>query len=140
MKTLYTAKGTAEGDGRTGTGSTDDGRLEVELSVPKGMGGDDGPGTNPEQLFAVGYAACFHGALKGVARKEKESVEGSSVTAEVSLGTGGDGFGLEVLLDVTIPGADQATAADLVEKAHQMCPYSRATRDNIDVTLRVNGI
>ncbi|MCY9783860.1 organic hydroperoxide resistance protein [Nocardiopsis sp. EMB25] len=134
---LYTANATVTGEGRAGTGKTDDGRLSVDLSVPKGMGGDDGPGTNPEQLFAVGYGACFHGALKKVAREAKANVEGSVIDSQVSLGKAEDGFALVVDLTVTIPGADQAAAEKLVEAAHQVCPYSRATRGNIDVNLTV---
>ncbi|MBB6120052.1 organic hydroperoxide resistance protein [Nocardiopsis algeriensis] len=132
---MYTANAAVTGEGRKGTGKTDDGRLEVELSVPKGMGGDDGPGTNPEQLFAVGYAACFHGALKMVARQDGTSVEGSSIDSQVSLGKDEDGLRLAVELAVTIPGVEQAKAEELVNAAHQVCPYSRATRGNIDVTL-----
>ncbi|CAM3846244.1 organic hydroperoxide resistance protein [Nocardiopsis rhodophaea] len=135
MNVLYTAHATVEGEGRKGQGSTDDGRLNVELSVPKGMGGDDGPGTNPEQLFAVGYAACFHGALKKVAREAKVSVDGSTIESAVSLGSGDDGFGLGVDLTVTIPGLAQAEVQKLVDAAHQVCPYSKATRGNIEVNL-----
>ncbi|MDT0331853.1 organic hydroperoxide resistance protein [Nocardiopsis lambiniae] len=134
---MYTAQATVTGEGRKGHGSTGDGRLDVDLSVPKGMGGDDGPGTNPEQLFAVGYAACFHGALKAVARKAKADVDGSTIESHVSLGKSDEGLDLEVELDVTIPGIDQAKAEELVEAAHQMCPYSRATRGNIEVKLSV---
>lgn len=137
---MYTAQATVTGEGRKGHGSTADGRLDVDLSVPKGMGGDDGPGTNPEQLFAVGYAACFHGALKAVARKDKTSVDGSSIEAHVSLGKSDEGLDLEVELDVTIPGVDQAKAEELVEAAHQMCPYSRATRGNIEVKLSAKAV
>ncbi|GAA3743850.1 Ohr subfamily peroxiredoxin [Spinactinospora alkalitolerans] len=135
MKVVYTAEGTVEGEGRQGKGRSDDGRLNVDLSVPKGMGGDDGPGTNPEQLFAVGYAACFHGALKGAARQDKVELTGTSVTARVDIGKGDDGFGLAVTLDVTVPGLDRAAAEGLVAKAHRNCPYSKATRGNIEVTL-----
>ncbi|MDE3722835.1 organic hydroperoxide resistance protein [Nocardiopsis sp. N85] len=134
---MYTAQATVTGEGRKGHGGTGDGRLDVDLSVPKGMGGDDGPGTNPEQLFAVGYAACFHGALKAVARKAKTNVDGSTIESHVSLGKSDEGLDLEVELDVTIPGIDQAKAEELVEAAHQMCPYSRATRGNIEVKLSV---
>ncbi|WP_150245523.1 organic hydroperoxide resistance protein [Nocardiopsis quinghaiensis] len=132
---MYTANATVTGEGRKGTGRTDDGRLEVDLSVPKGMGGDDGVGTNPEQLFAVGYGACFHGALKATARKDGTSVEDSTVEAQVSIGKSDDGLDLSVTLTVTIPGVDQAKADELVQGAHQMCPYSRATRGNIEVNL-----
>lgn len=137
MNVLYTAEATVEGEGRTGKGTTSDGRLNVDLSVPKGLGGDDGPGTNPEQLFAVGYAACFHGALKKVSREAGADISGSTVDAHVSIGKGDDGMGLAVELAVTIPGADQAEAQKLVESAHQFCPYSKATRGNIEVNLSV---
>ncbi|WP_306368027.1 organic hydroperoxide resistance protein [Nocardiopsis sp. CC223A] len=137
---MYTAQATVTGEGRKGHGTTADGRLDVELSVPKGMGGDDGPGTNPEQLFAVGYAACFHGALKAVARKDKTNVDGSTIESHVSLGKSDEGLDLEVELDVTIPGVDQAKAEELVEAAHQMCPYSRATRGNIEVKLSAKAV
>lgn len=139
MNVLYTAKASVSGEGRKGAGSTDDGRLDVELSVPKGLGGDDGPGTNPEQLFAVGYAACFHGALKKVAREAKVSVDGSTIDSDVSIGSGDDGFGLAVQLKVTIPGQDQAGAQKLADAAHQVCPYSKATRGNIEVTVTAAG-
>lgn len=132
---LYTAHATVTGEGRKGAGRSDDGRLEVDLSVPKGQGGDDGPGTNPEQLFAVGYGACFHGALKAVARKEKLKIDGSTVDSQVSVGKSGDDLQLAVALTVTIPGVDQAKAEELVQTAHQVCPYSRATRGNIEVSL-----
>jgi osmotically inducible protein OsmC len=135
FKVLYTANATVDGEGRKGSGKTDDGRLSVDLSVPKGVGGDDGQGTNPEQLFAVGYGACFHGALKGVAREAKASIEGSTVDAQVSLGKSEDGLDIAVELTVTIPGLEQAEAEKLVEGAHQRCPYSRATRGNVDVKL-----
>ncbi|MFC3996881.1 organic hydroperoxide resistance protein [Nocardiopsis sediminis] len=135
MKVLYTAEATVTGEGRKGHGSTGDGRLDADLSVPKGLGGDDGPGTNPEQLFAVGYAACFHGALKKVAREAKVKVDGSTIDSKVSLGSGEDGLDIAVELHVTIPGLPEAEVAKLVEAAHQVCPYSRATRGNIEVTL-----
>ncbi|NYI94442.1 Ohr subfamily peroxiredoxin [Streptomonospora nanhaiensis] len=135
MQVKYTAEATVEGEGRKGRGRTADGRLDVELSVPKGLGGDDGPGTNPEQLFAVGYAACFHGALKKVARESGASLEGSTIDAKVSIGSVEDGLSLAVELNVTVPGKPQEEVQKLVEAAHQVCPYSRATRGNIEVTL-----
>ncbi|MDT0303811.1 organic hydroperoxide resistance protein [Streptomonospora wellingtoniae] len=135
MKVMYTAEAHIEGEGRKGRGRTADDRLNVELSVPSGLGGDDGPGTNPEQLFAVGYAACFHGALKKVARESGESVDGSSIDSKVSLGSADDGLTLAVELEVAIPGKTQDEAKTLVEAAHQVCPYSRATRGNVEVTL-----
>ncbi|MDA8368636.1 MAG: organic hydroperoxide resistance protein [Nocardiopsaceae bacterium] len=135
MNVLYTAEATVEGDARNGQGHTNDGRLDVDLSVPKGLGGDDGPGTNPEQLFAVGYAACFHGALKKVAKEAGASTEGSKIDSLVSIGKDDTGLGLAVELRVTIPGLSQEETARLLEAAHQVCPYSRATRGNIEVTL-----
>lgn len=131
---LYTANATVSGEGRKGKGQTDDGRLSVELSVPKGLGGDDGPGTNPEQLFAIGYAACFHGALKKVAGEQKIKVSDSSIASEVTLGKD-EGLDLVVALTVTLPGLGQQQADELVAAAHQVCPYSRATRGNIRVDL-----
>lgn len=136
---VYTANAHTTG-GRTGTSKTDDGRLAVTLDTPKAMGGNDGPGTNPEQLFAVGYSACFLGALKAVARGEKVKIpDETSIDAAVSFGenANGPGFGIAVELKVAIPGLDHAQAEDLVHKAHQICPYSNATRGNIDVTLTV---
>lgn len=136
-KVLYTARATANG-GRDGKVATDDGKLDVLVVPPAEMGGS-GNGTNPEQLFAAGYAACFHSALKVVARKARLDVEGSTVTAEVGIGpiNGGAGYGLEVALVVSLPGLDSAVAEDLVAKAHQVCPYSNATRGNIKVDLKV---
>ncbi|MET8824897.1 organic hydroperoxide resistance protein [Streptomyces sp. NPDC004610] len=130
---LYTAVATAE-NGRDGRVATDDGTLDVTVSPPKELGGT-GAGTNPEQLFAAGYSACFQGALAVVARKENADVSGSTVTAKVGFGKNDDGFGLIVELTARIPNADPVTAAALLEKAHQVCPYSRATRGNITVTL-----
>jgi lipoyl-dependent peroxiredoxin len=137
VKTLYTAEALATGEGRDGHGRSSDGRLDFDLAIPKEMGGS-GNGTNPEQLFAVGYAACFHSALRLVARQEKADVTDSTVGARVSIGqldTGG--FGLAVELEVTLPNVDPAVAQELADKAHQVCPYSNATRGNIDVTLVV---
>ncbi|MCI3223257.1 organic hydroperoxide resistance protein [Streptomyces sp. NBC_01725] len=136
IDTLYTAVATAE-NGRDGRVSTDDGQLDVVVNPPKSMGGS-GAGTNPEQLFAAGYSACFQGALGVVARKEKADISGSTVTARVSIGKSeAGGFGLEVELEASIPNVDAATAKDLLEKAHQVCPYSNATRGNIKVELSV---
>jgi lipoyl-dependent peroxiredoxin len=137
MKTLYTAEALATGEGRDGHGRTSDGRLDLELAIPKEMGGS-GNGTNPEQLFAVGYAACFHSALRLVARQERADVSDSAVGSRVSLGQLDNGaFGLAVELEVTLPNVDHDTAQRLTEKAHQVCPYSNATRGNIDVNLVV---
>ena len=136
---VYTARARTTG-GRTGTSSTDDGRLAVTLDTPKAMGGNDGPGTNPEQLFAAGYSACFLGALKAVGRREKIGIpDGAAIDAAVSFGerADGPGFGLAVAMTVTLPGIDYDKAVELVAKAHQVCPYSNATRGNIDVTFTV---
>ncbi len=139
MKILYTAEAVVEG-GRKGHGRTSDGRLDVDLSVPKEMDGDGGPGTNPEQLFALGYAACFQSALLGVARGRKLDVSDSTVTARVGIGpTGHGGFGLTVALDLHAPQLGRADAEELMRRAHERCPYSNATRGNIDVTLTVDG-
>ncbi|MEO5807495.1 organic hydroperoxide resistance protein [Devosia sp.] len=138
---LYTAHAHTTG-GRTGVSRTDDGRLAVNLDTPKEMGGNGGAGTNPEQLFAAGYSACFLGALKSVARAEKVKIpDDARIDASVSFGENaqGIGFGIAVELAITIPGFDHAQAEALVEKAHQVCPYSNATRGNIDVKLTVNS-
>ncbi|MFC8489201.1 organic hydroperoxide resistance protein [Streptomyces sp. NPDC057235] len=132
---LYTAVATAE-NGRDGRVATDDGKLDVVVNPPKAMGGS-GEGTNPEQLFAAGYSACFQGALGVVARNENADVSGSTVTAEVGIGKNDDGFGIIVKISATIPNVDAETARSLVEKAHQVCPYSKATRGNITVELAV---
>jgi osmotically inducible protein OsmC len=137
---LYTAQATATG-GRAGTAKSNDGRLTVNLSTPKGLGGDDGAGTNPEQLFAAGYAACFIGALKAVAGKQKVALPAEvSNTASVAIGpmTGKAGaFGVTVDMKISIPGMDKAKAEELVKAAHEVCPYSNATRGNLDVKLSV---
>ncbi|ABM12357.1 MULTISPECIES: organic hydroperoxide resistance protein [Mycolicibacterium] len=136
-KVLYTAEALATGEGRDGHGRTSDGRLDLDLAIPKEMGGT-GNGTNPEQLFAVGYAACFHSALRLVGRQEKVDVTDSAVGARVQIGPNGNGgFGLAVELEVTLPNVDHDTALQVTEKAHQVCPYSNATRGNIDVKLVV---
>jgi lipoyl-dependent peroxiredoxin len=137
MKTLYTAEALVTGEGRDGHGRTSDGKLDLDLAIPKEMGGS-GNGTNPEQLFAVGYAACFHSALRLVGRQENADVSDSAVGARVSLGQiDNGGFGLAVELEVTLPNLDHDAAQQLTEKAHQVCPYSNATRGNIDVKLVV---
>jgi Ohr subfamily peroxiredoxin len=138
MPIAYTANATSTG-GRDGHGRTDDGKLDVKLSLPKEMGGD-GKGTNPEQLFAVGYSGCYLGAVRFVAGKEKVTVTpDASVTAHVGVGMreDGGGFGLEVALDVHLPGVDKAIAEDIAAKAHVVCPYSHATKGNIKVTTRI---
>jgi Ohr subfamily peroxiredoxin len=137
MSTLYTAKATSSGNGRQGHVESSDGKLVKDLSVPKELGGAGGDGTNPEQLFAAGYSACFHSALQLVARKEKVNIEGSTITAEVGVGPDGQGYGLSVALVVDLPGVEPAIAEKLAAAAHQVCPYSNATRGNIDVQLRV---
>ncbi|MBX7450165.1 organic hydroperoxide resistance protein [Mycolicibacterium sp. 3033] len=137
MKTLYTAEALATGEGRDGHGRTSDGKVDVALSIPKEMGGA-GTGTNPEQLFAVGYAACFHSALRLVARQDGADVSDSTVGSRVSLGSNDTGgLVLAVELEITLPNVDHDTAQALAEKAHQVCPYSNATRGNIDVVLTV---
>ena len=134
-KVLYTATATAEG-GREGRTHSDDGQLDVTVSVPSALGGP-GRGSNPEQLFAAGFAACFHSALQLVARKAKQDVTNSTVTASVGIGPDGDGYGLRVDLVVGLPGVDRSAAEDLVKQADAVCPYSNATRGNIPVTHRV---
>ncbi|MDO0932815.1 organic hydroperoxide resistance protein [Streptomyces sp. DG2A-72] len=130
---LYTAVATAE-NGRDGRVATDDGKLDVVVNPPKEMGGS-GSGTNPEQLFAAGYSACFQGALGVVARRENADISGSTVTAKVGIGKNADGFGIIVEISADIPNVDAETARSLVEKAHLVCPYSKATRGNITVLI-----
>ncbi|OLR94304.1 organic hydroperoxide resistance protein [Actinokineospora bangkokensis] len=138
MKALYEAKATATGGGRSGHVRSEDGVLDFDLAVPKSMGGPGGDKPNPELLFAAGYSACFHGALQVVARQAKVDVDGSRVDATVGIGAiDGGGYGLAVALTVSIPGVPEEVAQELVEKAHQVCPYSNATRGNIDVQLSV---
>ncbi|MDG9703371.1 organic hydroperoxide resistance protein [Streptomyces sp. DH37] len=133
---LYTAVATAE-NGRDGRVATDDGKLDVVVNPPREMGGS-GDGTNPEQLFAAGFSACFQSALGVVARREKADISGSTVTVRVGLGRTRDGgFGLTVALTASLPGQDRETALQLVKEAHRVCPYSRATEGNIEVTLDV---
>lgn len=135
MPALYTAVATATGEGREGRTRSSDGLIDAQLAVPTELGGPGGA-TNPEQLFAAGYAACFHSALKTVARRDKVTFTDSAVTAEVGIGPNeAGGFGLEITLHVELGGIDQATAERLVEAAHQTCPYSQATRGNVPVTL-----
>lgn len=138
--TLYTAKAHVIGGRTEGHGRTSDGALEVDLRLPAEMGGTGG-GTNPEQLFAVGYAACFEGALGVAARRAKVEPGAVAIDSEVSLTPDGKGgFLLGVALDVRLPGIlDSATAVELVRTAHAVCPYSNATRGNIDVVLTANG-
>ena len=137
MDILYTAVATARG-GRTGEVVSDDGVLDLELAYPKELGGPEGSDkTNPEQLFAAGYAACFLNALKRVAGQQKVDVEGAEMTARVGLGMEADAFGLAVTLVGNLPGLDAAAAERLMHDAHQVCPYSRATRGNIEVVLEL---
>ncbi len=137
MKTTYTAEALATGAGRDGHGRTSDGRLDLDLAVPQEMGGS-GEGTNPEQLFAVGYAACFHSALQVVAREAKADIRDSAVGSRVHIGPiDAGGFQLAVDLEVTLPHLDAETAQQLADRAHEVCPYSNATRGNIDVTVTV---
>jgi Ohr subfamily peroxiredoxin len=132
-KVIYTARTHSVG-GREGSGRSDDGRIDVKLSSP----GGPGKGTNPEQLFGVGYSACFLGAMKAVAPKLKLSVPAdTAIAAEVDLGPTALGFGIAVRMTITVPGLDRATAEQLVAEAHKVCPYSNATRDNISVQLTV---
>jgi len=138
-KVLYTAEATVTG-GREGHTRTSDGRLDVDLDVPTEMGGPGGPGTNPEQLFAAGYAACFQSALLRIASGRKLDVSDSRITARVGIGPlSSGGFGLTAALDLDAPRIGRDEAIDLMNRAHETCPYSRATRGNIEVTLSVGG-
>jgi len=135
-KVVYTARAHTTG-GREGSSRSDDGMLDVKLSPPKAMGGS-GAATNPEQLFAAGYSACFMGAMKHVAGMKKITVPAdASIDAEVDIGPIPAGFGIAARLNVSLPGMDRAVAQDLVDTAHQVCPYSNATRGNIEVTITV---
>lgn len=140
MEVLYRAHATASGGGREdGRSSTDDGKIDVRLSTPKEMGGKGGDGTNPEQLFATGYAACYLSALRLVSSRAGRPVgPDTKVTAGVGLGnnTRGEGFNLDVVLTVSDHGLEQSAIDDLIQKAHQVCPYSNATRGNVDVALK----
>lgn len=135
-KILYTAEALSTGDGRSGHITSSDKRLDLDLAPPTSMGGS-GEGTNPEQLFASGFAACFHSALRVVGRRAQADVDGSTVTAQVGIGPEGNAYGLAVTLVVTLPNVAPDQARELAEAAHQVCPYSRATRGNIPVELRV---
>lgn len=135
-KVLYTAAATSTGDGRSGHVVSSDHRLDLDLAPPVEMGGS-GDGTNPEQLFAAGYSAWFHSALRLVARRARVDPGESTVTAEVGIGPEGDAYGLVVTLIIHVPGLDREQTRELAEAAHQVCPYSRATRGNISVELRV---
>ena len=135
-KVLYTAEATSTGDGRNGHVTTSDGRVDLDLAIPQAMGGS-GAGANPEELFAAGYAACFHSALRVVAGREHAPLGDSTVTAEVGIGPEDGAFGLAVTLVIHVPGTEREKVREWAEAAHQVCPYSRATRGNIAVELRV---
>jgi Ohr subfamily peroxiredoxin len=136
-KVLYRAQAKAIG-GRDGRATSADDQIDLKLTTPKALGGAGGDGTNPEQLFAAGYSACFIGAMKVVAGKQNVSLpQDLSVTGEVGIGPSGEAFGIEVTLNISLPDMDKDQADKLVEAAHQVCPYSNATRGNIDVTLNV---
>ena len=137
MDVLYTAEALSTGAGRDGHVATSDGRVDLDMAIPKEMGGS-GEGANPEELFAAGYAACFHSALHAVARTQKITLTDSSVGGRVQIGPNGQGgFQLAVLLEVVLPGLEHDKAQELADAAHQVCPYSNATRGNIDVTITV---
>ena len=139
MKTLYTTSVTAKG-GRDGHVKSENGILELDVKTPKALGGKSDDFANPEMLFAAGYAACFDSALNLMISKSKTETGETTVTAEVSIGQiDNGGFGLAVQLNVNVPGVSQEEAQALVEKAHQVCPYSNATRNNVDVTLNVTN-
>ena len=139
MDILYTAVGHATGDGRNGHVHTDDGLLDLDVRIPTEMGGPGG-GTNPEQLFALGYSACFHSAIKFVAMRDKLDTTDSEVSATVGIGFAeSGGFGLEVELDVVLPNLERDAAVALVDRAHEVCPYSNATRGNMPVKVSVIG-
>ena len=136
-KVLYTAHATSTG-GREGTSKSDDGVLDLKLTTPKGLGGNGAVGTNPEQLFAAGYSACFIGAMKHVAMMQKVALPAdTSIAADVGIGPIPQGFGIQVALHVHIPGMDKDAARKIVDAAHQVCPYSNATRGNVEVMLDV---
>ncbi len=137
MDVVYTAEALSTGSGRDGHVRSTDGRVDLDLAIPKEMGGS-GDGANPEQLFAAGYAACFHSALQAVARSRKLDLADPSVGGRVGIGPNDQGgCQLEVLLEITLPGLSPENGRELAEAAHQVCPYSNATRGNIDVTLVV---
>src|ERR1700754_1151538 len=135
-KVLYTAEATSTGDGRSGHVTTSDGRIDLDLAIPQAMGGT-GAGANPEQLFASGYAACFHSALRVVAGREHAPLGDSTVTAEVGIGPEDGAFGLAVTLVLHVPGTEGRRVGGRAGAPHKVCPYSRATRGNIAVELRV---
>jgi lipoyl-dependent peroxiredoxin len=137
MNALYTAHAVATGDGRNGHVTSSDGLIDTDVAVPAEMGGKGGA-TNPEQLFAAGYAVCFHNALRLVARRMQASVDGSEVSAAVGIGPiEGGRYGIQVALKIRLPGVEAQRAKELVDAAHQVCPYSNATRGNIEVDLEI---
>jgi len=139
-KALYTATATATG-GRAGTAKSSDGAIDLTLSTPKELGGAGGPGTNPEQLFAAGYSACFIGAMKAVAGRQKIALPAEvSITSDVAIGPHANkpgAFGIQVDMKISVPGMDRTQLEELVKTAHEVCPYSNATRGNVDVTLTI---
>lgn len=136
MKTLYTAVASSTGDGRNGHVTSEDGILDLDVRMPQEMGGEGGA-TNPEELFAAGYSACFHSALKGAGQRSDLNTDGSQVTARVDIGKTESGMQLAVRLQVHLPQLEADQAQDLADQAHQNCPYSKATRGNIEVTVAV---
>ncbi|WP_078380025.1 organic hydroperoxide resistance protein [Sutcliffiella halmapala] len=136
MKKLYTATVKATG-GREGRIESSDGQLDLKIEMPKALGGSGKEGTNPEQLFAAGYSACFDGALNLVARTKRVKIGTSEVTSHVTINKDDSGFVLSVVMEVHVPGITLEEAKELVEEAHQVCPYSKATRGNIEVELKV---
>lgn len=136
VNAVYTAEATSSGDGRNGTVRSADGLIDQAVKMPPALGGPGG-GTNPEQLFAAAYATCFHSALRLVARSKKVAVpDGTTVSAAIGIGPEGTSFGVNAVLTAHLPGLDQTTADELVAGAHEVCPYSKATRGNIDVELK----
>ena len=136
MTAVYTTEALSTGDGRDGRAVVQESDLDFTMTAPKEMGGS-GEGVNPEQLFAAGYAACYHSALKAVAKDKDVDVTDSAVGARVTLNNGSEGFFISAELEVTIPGVEQKEAQALADAAHEVCPYSKATRGNIDVTVTV---
>ena len=136
MTAVYTTEALSTGDGRDGRAVVQDSDLDFTMTAPKEMGGS-GEGVNPEQLFAAGYAACYHSALKAVAKDKGVDVTDSAVGARVTLNNGSEGFFISAELEVTIPGVEQDEAQALADAAHEVCPYSKATRGNIDVKITV---
>jgi Ohr subfamily peroxiredoxin len=133
---LYTAEAVSSGDGRNGHVVTSDGKLDLDMAFPPELGGS-GAGTNPEQLFAAGYAACFHSALRLAAGRQHAALGDSTVTAQVGIGPEGEAFGLVVTLVIHVPGMEREKVREFADEAHEVCPYSRATSGNISVELRV---